>query len=505
MLQNLTLQSKLNFLGFLSVIGIAVILLCTYNSLGNIESELLNLTLENPLLQKSLETTLSIKAQSSRNILFLGIIFIFILSALLFLINSGIKNSFASFEKGLLDFFAYIKKEKENISPVEITSNDEIGKMSLILNENIEKTSLQLEMDKKVLEEISVIMQQASQGSLQLRVQSKTPNKNLIAISQYLNSLLNEFQETINDVLHVLNDFQKNDFSSQVKRKSDGEVALLIDGVNKLSVKISRMLLSSLKSGVKLKANSNILKSNVDGLSQNATSQAASLEQTASALEEITSTVINNSANIEKMLQFSQKLSSAIEDGNHSANTTADSMVTINEKTQAIADAIVIIDQIAFQTNILSLNAAVEAATAGEAGKGFAVVAQEVRNLAARSAEAAKEIKSLVESATKETDAGKDAALDMINGYKLLNENNEKTKTIMHEISVASKEQRDGIEQINNAISQLDHATQKNASMTLQTQEVAISNDEMAQRMVVETNKTEFIGKDEFNASNQEK
>jgi methyl-accepting chemotaxis protein len=174
-------------------------------------------------------------------------------------------------------------------------------------------------------------------------------------------------------------------------------------------------------------------------------------------------------------------------------------MDRINDKTKSIEEAISIIDQIAFQTNILSLNAAVEAATAGEAGRGFAVVAAEVRNLASRSAEAAKEIKSLVGSATQETNNGKNASYEMIKEYDSLNENIQKTKQIIENISSSLKEQERGIEQVNVAIADLDKATQQNALKAQETKEIANHNDQMATTMVVETNKTNFLGRDEFN------
>ena len=135
-------------------------------------------------------------------------------------------------------------------------------------------------------------------------------------------------------------------------------------------------------------------------------------------------------------------------------------MDEINTQVNAINDAITIIDQIAFQTNILSLNAAVEAATAGEAGKGFAVVAQEVRNLASRSAEAAKEIKTIVENASQKADDGKKIANKMIEGYPTLNESISQTINLISDIEKASKEQQSGIVQINDSINALDKQTQ---------------------------------------------
>jgi methyl-accepting chemotaxis protein len=195
------------------------------------------------------------------------------------------------------------------------------------------------------------------------------------------------------------------------------------------------------------------------------------------------------------MASHSEDLSSSISKGQDLANSTVISMDEINEQTQAIADAITVIDQIAFQTNILSLNAAVEAATAGEAGKGFAVVAAEVRNLASRSAEAAKEIKDLVENATNKTNTGKKIADDMIIGYKTLNENLSKTTEVIEDIEEASKEQKTSIEQINDVINRLDQQTQKNASVATQTHEIATSTSNIAKNILDTVNEKEFRGK----------
>ncbi|MGE0051863.1 MAG: methyl-accepting chemotaxis protein, partial [Arcobacter sp.] len=170
-----------------------------------------------------------------------------------------------------------------------------------------------------------------------------------------------------------------------------------------------------------------------------------------------------------------------------------------------INEAITVIDQIAFQTNILSLNAAVEAATAGEAGKGFAVVAAEVRNLASRSAEAAKEIKAIVENATSKADQGKQIAGHMIDGYKQLNENIQHTINLISDIQNASKEQLLGIEQINDAVTQLDQQTQQNAMVASQTHDVAVITDQIAKLVVSNANEKEFNGKNEVKAKDMKK
>lgn len=198
--------------------------------------------------------------------------------------------------------------------------------------------------------------------------------------------------------------------------------------------------------------------------SNKANEQAASLEEIAASIEEITSTARSNAENSVKMAELGQIVKNSVNNGQNLASQTTNSMDEINNEVLAINEAITVIDQIAFQTNILSLNAAVEAATAGEAGKGFAVVAQEVRNLASRSAEAAKEIKNLVQNATTKASNGKQISDEMIKGYEDLNVHITQTIEIIDSVSMSSKEQISGIEQINNTISSLDRATQENVS-----------------------------------------
>jgi methyl-accepting chemotaxis protein len=298
----------------------------------------------------------------------------------------------------------------------------------------------------------------------------------------------------LNTISKVLEDFSKYNFTTKVPN-SKGQIEV---SINNLGNEISELLKQSLTVGKTLDESSNILIANVEILNKSANEAAASLEETAAALEEITSTISNNTNSIAQMSTYSNQVSSSAKKGQELARNTTTAMDEITSQVNLINEAIAVIDQIAFQTNILSLNAAVEAATAGEAGKGFAVVAGEVRNLAARSAEAAKEIKDIVERATAKANQGKDISNEMIKGYEELLHNITKTTNMIGEISDASKEQEAGIVQINDAVATLDQQTQQNAAIASQTQEIALQTDVIAKEIVADAMKKEFIGKNKL-------
>ena len=300
----------------------------------------------------------------------------------------------------------------------------------------------------------------------------------------------------INDVLNILEEYSNYKYINKISTKNLKEhLSRLSNGVNGLGDSITKMLKDNKSNGLTLDKSSNLLLINVDKLNISSNEAASSLEETAAAIEEITSNIRNNTESIAKMANFSEKVTNSAILGEKLANETNVSMDDINAQVTAINEAISVIDQIAFQTNILSLNAAVEAATAGEAGRGFAVVAAEVRNLASRSAEAANEIKSLVENATAKSNQGKDIAALMINGYNKLNTNISNTLSLIKEVENASKEQKYGIEQISDAINTLDRQTQINANIASQTNEIAIETSNLASDVVDATTSKTFRGK----------
>ena len=421
-------------------------------------------------------------------------------------ISNIIVNSLNSFKEGLLTFFSYLNRESDNVKILEATSKDEFGEMSKVLNENIVKTKKGIEEDRRLIDETILVLGEFEQGDLSQRLHIKVSNPALTQLKNVLNNMAVNLELNINNVLNILEEYSNYKYINKISTKNLKEhLSRLSNGVNGLGDSITKMLKDNKSNGLTLDKSSNLLLINVDKLNISSNEAASSLEETAAAIEEITSNIRNNTESIAKMANFSEKVTNSAILGEKLANETNVSMDDINAQVTAINEAISVIDQIAFQTNILSLNAAVEAATAGEAGRGFAVVAAEVRNLANRSAEAAREIKNIVELATTKANQGKSIAGNMIEGYKELNNNISQTMNLISDIQNASKEQLLGIEQINDAVNQLDQQTQQNAMVASQSHDIAVITDEIAKLIVQDADEKEFIGKDEVQAKEIER
>ncbi|RXJ91854.1 chemotaxis protein [Arcobacter sp. CECT 8983] len=435
------------------------------------------------------------------NIIIILIVMIILAFIMLLIAKKSIFDPLENFQNGLLSFFKYLNKEQSNVDMLDDSSKDEIGTMSKEVNENIKKTQSLIEQDAALIDDVKRVVEEVKAGHLDKKIDKTTQNEALKELQIIFNEMLeimeNNVHNDINEVNKVLSSFKNRDFRENIQNPK-GEVAKTL---NELSEIINRMLLDNLKNGTTMNENAEMLRSNVEKLSVSSNQQAASLEETAAALEEITGTITNTSGNITQMATYTQELTNSVKIGQNLANETTSSMEEINAQTELIADAITVIDQIAFQTNILSLNAAVEAATAGEAGKGFAVVAAEVRNLASRSAEAAKEIKTIVENATEKANNGKSISQKMIEGYDGIYAKVQETESLINDITTASKEQTTGIAQINDAVAQLDKATQENASIANNTSDIANQTSQMAINIVNEANKSEFLNKSSVNTT----
>eukprot|EP01029_Cantina_marsupialis_P017598 TRINITY_DN3959_c0_g2_i1.p1 TRINITY_DN3959_c0_g2~~TRINITY_DN3959_c0_g2_i1.p1 ORF type:complete len:353 (+),score=68.63 TRINITY_DN3959_c0_g2_i1:97-1059(+) len=311
-------------------------------------------------------------------------------------------------------------------------------------------------------------------------------------INEMLSNLTKFVGNDLNMLVSVLDSYGNRDFTKQLDKDKSGIIG---NEISKMNGIITKMLIASQNDGITLEQSSKELSTNVSTLSSNATNQAASLEEVAASITEVTENINNTSQKAQNMFNLSSTTKESSSKGKELASRTVTAMDDINEKVQTINESIIVIDQIAFQTNILSLNAAVEAATAGESGKGFAVVAQEVRNLASRSAEAASEIKQLVESATMQTQEGKAISSNMINGFEELEEKINETNQMINDVAYAAKEQTEVMLHISDTINNLDKFTQENAQVAEKTNDIAKNTNTIATKVVENANESEFIGK----------
>ncbi|WP_148571490.1 methyl-accepting chemotaxis protein [Aliarcobacter cryaerophilus] len=404
--------------------------------------------------------------------------------------NKDLENIDKYFQQ-LIDFLSYEKNEFECI---ESTGNKKVDDMFKRWNQQIKSFDKRAKDDMRVLGEIVLTADKVNQGIYKCRIKGNSENPTIHTLKNTLNKMLSSIDDATSRILRVVNSYTNDDFTDYIRVVDNykDDMKLLMESINILGKELGNSARNNYYNGETLEKSSSTMTSSMNNLATKANEQAASLEQTAAALEEITSITRNNTQNATKMGELGQIVKKSVQTGEELASKTAISMDEINEKVKAINSAITVIDQIAFQTNILSLNAAVEAATAGEAGKGFAVVAQEVRNLANRSAEAAREIKNLVEEATIKANDGKLISSDMIDGYKDLNKNISETINIIEDVSGASKEQMLGIEQINQAVNMLDRVTQENAFESNQIKEISQSVSKLAYELLTDAKSKKF-------------
>lgn len=273
------------------------------------------------------------------------------------------------------------------------------------------------------------------------------------------------------------------DLSRKIPNMGSNEIGQLFGAMERMSESLSalvaqvRMGSDAIHTGAR-----EIAAGNAD-LSARTEQQASSLEETATSMEQLTATVRQNAENAQQASSMANDASATASRGGEVVNQVIGTMRDISESSQKITDITGLIDSIAFQTNILALNASVEAARAGEQGRGFAVVAGEVRNLAGRSSDAAREIKSLIENSVKQVQAGSKLVEDAGKTMEEVVQAVKRVTDIMDEISSASREQSSGIEQVSQAVGQMDEVTQQNASLVQEAAAAAASLEEQASNL----------------------
>ncbi len=441
-------------------------------------------------LEKSLERNKDVM-QNAENIAIGLTIALFICVMFLLTIIKGILSSVEKLNNGVEDL---VKNTNSNGAKINLKSDDELGNIAKNFDLYIDELENNAAIDKKVIEQARTVMGKVNVGLYNERIELKASSNEMQRLVDEINDMINKTQANLSTLSDALIELANAKYDKPIPRIEGvtGLIASLLSGTKVTQSTINEVMALIDNSNKRLTFSAKDLSSASEELSKASNQQAVALEQTAAAIEEVTSTIAISSENSSKMSAYASEVTKSSQLGKELANKTSSSMDELSNEVNTINEAITVIDQIAFQTNILSLNAAVEAATAGEAGKGFAVVAQEVRNLAARSAEAANEIKSLVESATSKAKEGKEVSAQMIDGFNNLDKNISTTIKLIGEVANASKEQQEAMNQINDTVNSLDQATQNNAQLASNISQMAKTTQDLSIQLQGAVDRTAF-------------
>jgi methyl-accepting chemotaxis protein len=359
---------------------------------------------------------------------------------------------------------------------------------SPVINEQGQRLGAVAEWQDRTIEvavenEVSGIVDAAVRGDFKQRIEIQGKEGFFLQLATGINQLIQTSETGLSEVARVLDALSQGDLTEVITNNYSGTFGQLKDDANSTVEKLKEIIGQIRESTDTINTVAKEIAAGNTDLSQRTEEQASSLEETASSMEELTATVKQNADNARQANQLAIGASTVAVKGGSVVSEVVTTMDSINESSRKIVDIISVIDGIAFQTNILALNAAVEAARAGEQGRGFAVVAAEVRNLAQRSASAAKEIKGLIGDSVSKVEAGSKLVANAGQTMEEIVTAIKRVTDIMAEITAASSEQSAGIEQVNLAITQMDETTQQNAALVEQAAAAAEAMEEQAQSL----------------------
>ncbi|WFE69433.1 methyl-accepting chemotaxis protein [Thiomicrospira sp. R3] len=318
-----------------------------------------------------------------------------------------------------------------------------------------------------------------NQGKYQHRVEVEAFGE-LAKLKHNINISMDSLESAITEIVRVIQAQSRGDLTQKIEKDYHGELRILKDAVNDTANKLTVVVNQAVEASAVVNQASDEVATGANDLSMRVQQQAAAIEQTSATMDQMTSAVEQSRENSQVTAKITLDVQQKAQDGVKVMRQTIVVMSDIQASSQKIAEIVTLIDSIAFQTNLLALNAAVEAARAGEHGRGFAVVASEVRALAQKSAEAAKDIKQLIEESVGRINQGTSLATSSGEALESVNNAIEEVAQRVNEIATAAAEQALGISQVHQAINQIDAVTQQNAALVEQTSAATETLNEQA-------------------------
>ena len=388
---------------------------------------------------------------------------------------------------------------------IEIKSQDELGQLASVLDQEVRQAFKGIQEAVRIagkqsayqsheVEKLLVNLQRLAQGELLCDIaveesDEETSEQSVIfsAIAETLNSAINEIKDYIDEISYVLGEMSKGNLDVGITAEYMGDFTALKDSINGIVVSLNNVLSDINTSADQVAAGTVQVSQGSQAISQGATEQASAIEQLNASVSKIAEQTRQNAIGANQANELTKSAAAEAKLGNEQMQAMQNAMTQINDASRSISKIIKVIDDIAFQTNILALNAAVEAARAGANGKGFAVVAEEVRNLAARSAAAAKETTELIEGSLTKTEAGTMIAADTAKSLTAIVKGVDKSAQLVEEIASASDDQASAIAQVNLGIVQMSQVVQANSATSEETAAAAeelSSQAEMLKDMV---------------------
>jgi len=340
---------------------------------------------------------------------------------------------------------------------VNADSNDEVGKLMQALKQMIGAIKL-------MAGDASMLAKAAVAGELSTRADASKHHGDFQKIVQGVNDTLDAVISPVNEAASVLEKVAARDMTARVQGNYNGDLAKIKNSLNLAVENLDTALGQVANATGQVASASGQISAGSQALAQGANEQASALEEVSSSLEEMSSMTKQNAENANNAKNLAADADNSARVGSEAMSRMSGAINRIKESSDQTAKIVKTIDEIAMQTNLLALNAAVEAARAGEAGRGFAVVAEEVRNLAQRSAQAAKNTADMIGESVQNAEVGVKIAGEVSKSFEAIAGSAKKVNDLIAEIAAASREQSQGIEQVNTAVSQMDKVTQQNAA-----------------------------------------